>query len=164
MSKCFTRRKGAIETTACADGGGAHITAYYDGEEVGSLSLDPDRGALVVGMIHVDDAAKRKGVGTALYEAAVDLGCKTKLAIRSDNTRSPFAEAFWMKQERKGRATCRKGSAQGVVYYPPEYDRLTPEQKAALPRASRWPCMQYEISAPCATKSLEGLKKRRKRR
>lgn len=160
--KCFTRRKGAIETQACADGGGAHIRAFFDGEEVGSLSLDADRCALVVGMIHVDDEAKRKGIGTALYEAAVDLGCKTKLAIRSDNTRSPFAEAFWMKQQRKARAMCLTGSAQGVVYYPPEYDRLTPEQKAALPRPSgnRWPCRQWEISAPCATKSLEGVKKR----
>ena len=164
MSRCFERRKGDVATKACADSGGAHITAYLDGEEVGSLSLDTDRGALVVGMIHVDDKVKRKGIGTVLYEAAVDLGCKTKLAIRSDNTRSPFAEAFWRKQESKGRAVCRKGSAQGVVYYPPEWDRLTPEQKASLPHANRWPCMQWEISAPCETKSLEGVRRRRRRR
>lgn len=167
MKKCFERHKGAVTTRACFEEDDvARITALVDGKRAGSLELYGDDGGLVVGTIEVSDKHRRRGIGTALYEAAVELGCRARLPVMSDSMRSPFAEAFWRKQHAKGRAVCRGDG--GSVFWEPSYRALPDEVKARLPKpqvyegAEQWPCTRFVISAPCATRSLEGLKKRRK--
>lgn len=54
-----------------------------------------------------------KGVGTRLYEELAQYACKKGLRVRSDTSRTPQAQSFWAKQERKGRARWKDGSDGG---------------------------------------------------
>jgi hypothetical protein len=60
----------------------------------------------------------RKGQGTKLYEAAFTEACLEGKLLVSDSMRSRYAEAFWRKQVRKGRAYCLR-AGRGVVYNAP---------------------------------------------
>lgn len=85
--------------------------AYLDGEEVGRLVSFPDptplrdgrRFARVDG-ISVNKNVRRRGIGTALYEATAAWWAKQGIYLASDMVRQPAAEEFWLKQVRKGRA------------------------------------------------------------
>lgn len=160
--KCIERQKGAVRTRACAH----EITAYLGDKPVGTLEVSGSHGALVVASIDVT-GPRRKGIGTALYEAALDLACRTRLTLRSDQMRSPYAESFWQKQTTKGRARCLPGK--GDFYMEPSYRRMSPEERASLPARpanDEWGCKQYEITKPCETatldRSLRGVGRRRR--
>jgi len=65
--------------------------------------------------------ARHRGVGTKLYELSLAAATKIGCTLVSDSTRSPYAEAFWKKQERKGRAHCEGGTSRqpgASVYFP----------------------------------------------
>lgn len=83
--------------------------ATYHGRIVGDATVrESSQHGLIVEMIAVEDRDRRRRVGTALYEAALKLSCETRKPLVSDFQRSRFAEAFWRKQVKKGRATCAK--------------------------------------------------------
>lgn len=62
----------------------------------------------VVQVAFVQVFPQRQGVGTALYEELARRACANDLPVVSDRSRSVAADAFWKKQESKGRAFCLK--------------------------------------------------------
>ena len=132
-----------------------------------------------------------KGIGTKLYEAvakkAGDLGC----SLRSDSLRSVFSEAFWRKQQRKGRAMCGshgrgdyystplnalKRDCEDAKFYPDRVkDGTFPDadtckrllDPARLPKPNKggnygtWPCGFWVLNFP-PPYSLGRVKRRRK--
>lgn len=168
--QCFTRQKGSVTTKACLRGRVVSVEATLpSGKKIGDVEVDVVDGALMVGHSHVHPGFRRLRIGTALYEAVTDVGCRTGLPVRSDDTRSPFAEAFWRKQQGKGRARCMPGVGH---FYEGPVKHLTPEERSRLPEPERhaadpsiqfWPCQQYEITAPCSVPDLEGAQRRRRR-
>lgn len=87
------------------------------GREVGDLTLHASTlngGAIMrVASIGVVPEARRGGAGTALYEEALAVSCRSGARLVSDFARSPFAESFWRKQQKKKRATCIKRNPDG---------------------------------------------------
>jgi hypothetical protein len=86
------------------------------GESYGLVALRPTSRALGPGRVHGKCAysiewieAHKRGVGTKLYELGFEAARRLGCTLASDTTRSPYAEAFWRKQERKGRAHCEAG-------------------------------------------------------
>lgn len=129
------------------------------------IAVKPRGLDLVVIAIDVKERADmRQRFGTRLYEFANELACKRGLRLASDAERSQFAEAFWRKQVSKGRAMCvAKGRA--TVYEAPAA-HLSPEARAKLPQpeGDSWPCKRYGVTKPCAVTSLEGVRRRRRKR
>ena len=83
--------------------------------------------------ISVDENARRKGIGTKLYEAAAALSCRRfKKPLGSDIVRSPMADQFWRKQYIKQRAHCNRWIAK------PGHGHAA---------GSRW-CTNYVLSCP----------------
>jgi GNAT superfamily N-acetyltransferase len=107
---------------------------------VANRSSEPD--VAFVSHILVDEAFHRCGVGTRLYERAAQIACKDfKLPLSSDSERSGYAQGFWEKQVRKGRATCVKA---------------VPERRsncASDALVGRGGCERYKLTCP-APKSL----------
>jgi GNAT superfamily N-acetyltransferase len=58
----------------------------------------------VTGIVTKDEAERRQGVGTKLYEAAADWARDQGLRLISDFARTEQSEGFWRKQVEKGRA------------------------------------------------------------
>lgn len=85
----------------------------------------------------VKPSAQRRGVGTTLYTAAARFTCEHwRVPLVSDSGRSREADAFWKKQEAKGRA-----------------ERvLLPEGRDA-----------YRLKCP-PPESLDGLRRKRRKR
>lgn len=112
---CTQHVREGLRIKRCADEFGAEYTARYKGREVGTLSSEHlGRKATEATFIDVAPGYRGLRVGTALYEAAADDACMSGRTLISDETRSRYAEAFWQKQLRKGRAECHgKG---GDVY------------------------------------------------
>ncbi len=78
---------------------------------------DVGRGNMMVRSINVAPGSQRQGVATGLYERAAKIACKTFGApLASDQHRTPRADAFWKKQEAKGRATRVDDSKYGDYY------------------------------------------------
>lgn len=76
-----------------------HISAHRLARKVG--------GRVVYGVddVRVSETARRKGVGTKLYEAAANEACARRGRLASTNRLSEaHSNAFWEKQEAKGRA------------------------------------------------------------
>lgn len=150
--------------------------AKYHGRLVGDAKVrESQTHGLVVELIGVEDRDRRRGVGTALYEAALKLSCETGKPLASDHQRSPFAEAFWRKQVKKGRATChqRNTEKQENVWNGPLHDaryqaeescerlyrNMAPEHadrcvasrmkkiedKLPKPQGSAWPCKRFRL-------------------
>lgn len=157
--------------------------AKRNGRSIGVAEAYRDGRNYVVGAIELDDAEvqkKRTGTGTRLYEAVTRDACAMGLRLSSDTLRSHFAEAFWRKQQAKGRAVCVPGA--GEVYVGPvaalkrkardgaisreQYEALTeklPRPDGAEPgKPGEWPCAHYTVPRPCAHATLEGVRKRRK--
>lgn len=120
----------------------------------------------------VDFPLRRRGLMTRMYEVAAQDACDSGAVLVSDTERSAFAEAFWRKQKRKGRARClvsnRNDSPNawdGPVlnleehlaqkyrdrrYGTPNYDRAAREMKKLnLPKPRRgangkkWSCLRW---------------------
>ena len=124
---------------------------------------------LSVGFVEVKPEHRAKRWGTRLYEEALRESCEVRKPLASDTTRSEFSEAFWRKQERKGRARCIKGK--GAKYWSTpraeledmlDSDAITaseywqiisklPERPALNVAGERmWPCERYEMTQePC---------------
>jgi hypothetical protein len=127
------------------------------------LAVKPRGLDLIVTAVNVkDEADMRRRFGTRLYEYAKELACKRGLRLASDAERSQYAEAFWRKQERKGRAECvAKGRAK---FYAAPTAKLSAEQRALLPQpeGDEWPCRRYGLKQTCKEATLDGLRRRRK--
>jgi len=92
----------------------------WDGDEViGELNTQPmtygDLDVFVVVDVAVNDAYRRSGVATRMYEAAASLACSHKRPLASDVTRFAGPRAFWAKQVQRGRA--RPIAARGSTAY-----------------------------------------------
>lgn len=141
-----------------------------DGRSVGSLSVkEIGKDQLSVGAIDVDAPYRQKKLGTALYELAVAHACTQGKQVISSDLRSPFSEAFWIKQQKKNRAECVDTSSPGGdVHFTPLYsldsdtlDRMLP----FLPDPERnakvepyWPCRIWGLKREhCGAISLEGV-------
>lgn len=85
--------------------------AYCDGTVCGRIDVYRSRSkvggkvAYAVKNVEVRDVARRKGVGTKLYEAAANEACQRRGRLASVG-RNPgaYSNDFWEKQEAKGRA------------------------------------------------------------
>lgn len=109
-----------------------------DGKFVGGIDLTPHQGHLTVGRVNVETPLRGEGAGTQLYEAALREACKAGLPLSSDSYRSAFAEAFWRKQARKGRAVCScKGDDGAEVYNVPITTLLIDLREGCLVQARR---------------------------
>lgn len=175
-----------MSTTSGRTRKGDVIDLYVVGKGVdGRMKLLANdlRDALVVVEVKVNREARSQGVGTRLYEAALREACALNQGLASDTVRSIFAEAFWRKQARKGRAKClERGRA--LVHRDPEWDlrsylrdsclrakdpRRCVEAKfkamtSGLPKpktrqeADRWPCYRWWIPPTKCGTSLDGLR------
>lgn len=168
--KCTTIKAIEGHTIVKCDGPNPRADTYLAidarGEPRALIALKPIGRDLVVDAISVKhESDKRKRLGTRMYELATELACQQGKRLVSDSERSLYAEAFWRKQQVKGRAMCvEKGK--GKVFLHPTKD-LTPAEQARLPRPGKWetwPCRRYGVTEPCAVTSLEGARRRRKRR
>jgi GNAT superfamily N-acetyltransferase len=134
---------------------------------------------LKVSYIEVDPSQRKTRVGTLLYDALLAEACERGMPLTSDTLRSHFAEAFWRKQRKKGRATCVRGGG-GVFQVPlrelqKERDtgkistKAYNETIARLPKPTKtdeygrpmWSCRRYEIDNTCDVETLAGLKRRK---
>ena len=104
-----TRSTIALKLEDASEGArpGFRITAFDGDARVGAIVVRQHRwlpGA-PFGVEHVYATRQRERIGTQLYEAAAREACRRGFPFMSDMERSPEADAFWRKQERKGRAT-----------------------------------------------------------
>jgi GNAT superfamily N-acetyltransferase len=111
---------------------------------VGQVTIKEDAS---VGDVHVLSSYRRRGLATQLYERAAQIAC-TKIGnpLHSDVERSGYAQAFWEKQERKGRARCLSRTAPKTA----DMDTVI---------VGRGGCVRYALSCPAPT-SLAGRKRR----
>lgn len=82
------------------------IEATLDGRVIGSLRVALVQNRMEVLGIEVVPILRRCGIGTGLYQRMADWGCKNNKWLKSGVSRSRYAQGFWSKQERKGRAVC----------------------------------------------------------
>jgi GNAT superfamily N-acetyltransferase len=172
--RCRTITRGDIDIEACLVGSEVHYVAHRGSRELAWGSAQVYGKHYVVTGIQVDDAAQRTGIGTKMWEAFASDACAAGLPLASDELRSHFAEAFWRKQQAKGRVECRPGK--GEVYVGPlaslkrrlKDGKITREAFEAKTKdlpvsdGKYWPCMRYELPRPCGQR-LDGLRKRRRR-
>lgn len=97
----------------------AFIDLFTNGDDskVGELHLSRRNGFLVARWIHVEPELRRHQWGTRLWEKGLEVARAQGVQLASDKTRSPFAEAFWRKQERRGRAECVQ-HGRGIYHAP----------------------------------------------
>jgi ribosomal protein S18 acetylase RimI-like enzyme len=113
------------------------------------------RGSWKVAWIRVEPEVARCGLGTRLYEKALEYACSRGERLVSDTVRAKNAEAFWQKQVSKGRAECID-TRQGTVLPSDAKGRGAPK---------KWPCRVFAITAcPQGAADLSGLRGLRKRR
>jgi hypothetical protein len=124
--------------------GGYKISAFTNGDKAGFIGLERDRrgGRYLTVEYAVVTADRRCGIGTKMYERALQLACELGLPLASGHSRTPASEGFWRKQERKGRARC-------VSQKPAS--RLAPAEEGMGPRGE-WPCGQYAMREACPRK------------
>jgi len=137
---------------------------------------------LAVGFVAVAPKYREKRWGTRLYEEALRESCATGKPLSSDTQRSEFSEAFWRKQERKGRARC---IGEGGAYWAKprydledmldndeitasDYERMTrelPEPETTEEGNRYWPCLRHEMTQnPCPGGfSLDAIRPARKK-
>lgn len=96
-------------------GGYVAFRALCDGKYCGTLEAQHgvvgDRNVLEVRGIYVRSPVRRQGIGTRLYNAALDAACAQRRLLAS-TSRSPGAHShdFWAKQIAKGRAVAVPGT------------------------------------------------------
>lgn len=176
MTRCRTATRGDLSIERCLDEGQVNYVATRGRDEVAWGSAEVYQGKYLVTGIQVDEKAQRGGVGTKLYEQFAADACEAGLELASDSLRSHFAEAFWRKQEAKGRVKCVPGA--GEVYVGPiaslrrmlRTGRISQElfdkKTKGLPESTDgyWPCANYVLPRPCAHARLDGAPKTRKKR
>lgn len=124
--------------------GGYKMTALMDGARAGFMGLAAERYGkpyLVVEAVIVD-TRRRCGIGTKMYERALQLACENGLRLASGHMRTEASEGFWKKQTRKGRAQCV--SDKSAV-------RLSPPEQGMHPDGE-WPCGRYAMREVCPRK------------
>jgi GNAT superfamily N-acetyltransferase len=174
VARCRTATRGDLEIERCLEDGVVSYTAHRGRDEVAVGSAEVYGGKYLVTGIQVDAKAQRGGVGTRLYEQFASDACEAGLELASDVLRSHFAEAFWRKQEQKGRVKCAPG--QGEVYKGPlaslkrrladgritreEFERKTKGLPAGTgPEEGFWPCANYVMARPCEHARLDGVRR-----
>jgi GNAT superfamily N-acetyltransferase len=110
--RCRTAKRGDLSIERCLDGAEVTYIARRGRDEVAMALAEAHQGTYMVTGIQVDDKAQRSGIGTRLYEQLTADACELGLPLVSDETRSHFAEAFWRKQETKGRVRCIPGKGE----------------------------------------------------
>jgi hypothetical protein len=96
----------------------------------------------------------RCGLGTKIYEQALQLACEKNARLASDVARSDAAEGFWRKQVRKGRARCYRRTAPGIKV---AYDY---EQRRFAETDEKWSCNRYLMREACPPEmSLKGRRR-----
>ena len=146
------------------------VTNTISKEVVATMQLGVRNDGLVVSNVDVQPGSRREKLGTTLYETAAAIACAEGQPLVSDEHRSHFAEAFWLKQKSKSRATCVRG--RGQVFNSPliaatrilrTADKNALEDSLPQPRTSTatgaeyWPCRRYEVTAPCMNTDFKGL-------
>ena len=107
------RRRSRPRTSATP--AGFEICAFdRDGQKAGCITTaesawlaetpSSHRGPLPYGVFDVWVRTPRRRLGTKLYLQAAREACRRGRMLQSDVERSQEADAFWRKQERKGRA------------------------------------------------------------
>jgi len=174
------------EVTVCDDGKG-FVRALFGSrtsplgelvaEEIGVVHDTAADCGLVVIHAAVDLNAMDRGVGTKLYTALAQYARRRGCSLASDKTRSVFSEAFWRKQQRKGRARCQ---GKGGNYYPEPLsfirrecfsgrlakatcDRVLDKSRFPEPDGHAWPCRRWVLNFP-PPESLAGARKKHRRR
>lgn len=147
-----------------------------------SLRLKVEFSHARVGYVEVEPPYRQRRWGTKLYEEARAMTCELGKPLSSDTTRSEFSEAFWRKQNEKGRARCVAG--EGEYWNVPrraldkslqegkisvsEYRRMTanlPDPEENEQGEKVWSCLRYELEGdPCIRQSLGEAPRRRRRR
>lgn len=160
--RCEPEAGSIVRCTNDYEPGVVSFRAKVDGRKVGRLDTYlNERDALTVGVIEVDKAYRRSRIGTRLYEAAAREACRQGKVLGSDSLRSPFAEAFWLKQIERGRARC-VGSG-GDTFEAHRAPAGLPQPTIGPGGKLTWPCFTFEVKAPCAVTSLEGVRRKRRR-
>jgi len=137
---------------------------------------DGDQCQFVVSGAFIHATHMNRGIGTRLYEAAAAEARRHGCRLASDKTRSVYSEAFWRKQERKGRAECG-GRRGGLVYDEPVLSVKHQCAEGRIPRATckdlldtkrwpkpdgnLWPCRNWVLKYP-PPDSLAGARKRKR--
>jgi GNAT superfamily N-acetyltransferase len=106
LDKCGSSLDGLPAYEVVPEKGVVRVSATQDGRVVGRMLLDVEPSYVTVGSIETEAHARGAGIGTRMYELALEEACKRGVPLVSDTMRSRFAEAFWRKQARKGRAAC----------------------------------------------------------
>lgn len=159
--------------------GGVRITALdKDGEEVGTLAADtrpyqaPIEKAKDLYVASARSYGKRgERIGTRMYEMMAAYACENGIRLSSDFMRSKFAEEFWRKQYQKGRVDhyCSrdyfKNNEEPFLCEPDE--RVYAESGRGLLKSKyrdQGITTRYRIKSCPAPTSLDGMKRRRRRR
>jgi len=125
---------GQLRITALGDDEDTYIRAYMNGDPAGAMNLSEvyERSdfVLVVKDVVVKQEYRRCGLGTKLYERAMQIACEQGLRLASDELRSDMSEGFWKKQTDKKRARCLRGIG------------------GRLPEG-QWPCRRYVMRQAC---------------
>jgi len=159
-----------MERCTPGDESSAEYSVYKPGKAtVGRMSLFFGASRTMVRKIEVAPEVQRSGLGTRFYEQALEESCHRGTPLESDSTRSAFAEAFWLKQQKKGRAICILPTpmTRSSVYAPTEVSK---QVASTLPkpiegrRGLEWPCLYFQVTEPCKTKSLAGLPETKRRK
>lgn len=128
------RRSRIVEWPAAA--GNLRFEFLAGRDSVGYVTLKSDDGP-TIDYIFVRETWRRRGVATALYEAAARGACRSYgVPLQSDVERSAAAQAFWVKQVRKGRATCVRPT--------PKVGRVQPTAYVM----GRGGCYRYALTCP----------------
>jgi GNAT superfamily N-acetyltransferase len=113
MTERTFRRKGFDFTVRRTEAGVVSVIATKDGKNVGIAHADlidykgsDGRKKMQVSSINVNPEYQKQKLGTTLYETLLQEACADGRSLYSDETRSVFSEAFWRKQQTKGRAVC----------------------------------------------------------
>lgn len=142
---------------------GFRLDGYVNGYPAGWMTVERGSdvhrklsGTMVVTNIFVEPYYRRSKLGTAMYEFAAQHACgKYGKPLASDRRRSGFSDAFWEKQEEKGRASRIDLTTPGLA---PDEDRVDPY---TLPMDEHYD-YDYAYSLTCPPpSSLRGIRKLR---
>lgn len=130
------------------------VQAHLHGREVGYMEIeevDGPRDQRLLKVAFVEVKKKSIGIGTKLYEKAAAFACARRRSLASDDARTSAAQGFWLKQARKGRATCLRGSGRATA--------LT-KGYGGYGERGLWACGQYALTCP-APRSLAAARRAR---
>ncbi len=113
-------------------------------------------------------AGRGARLGTRMYEMMAEYGCEQGFPLASDIVRSKAGESFWRKQYEKGRATheCSRDSfrTRGEPCAPDERVYAKDGREVLKSQYPAKVATRYQLKTCPAPTSLEGLKRRKKRK